>query len=78
MGEPRRKPEVNPQAAVALTAADAARAVKRVVPALDDDGKPTGETRLADVAEAEVFAWALRGDQVTVVTIDGQKLVGTL
>ena len=55
-----------------------AAAVKRIVPVLDDAGKPTGETKEVDVAEAEVLAWAVRGETVTVVTTDGQKLVGAL
>lgn len=69
---------------VALSAADAAAAVRRVVPVLDDAGKPLLDedgqplTKTVDVTEAEVFAWALRGETVTVVTTDGQKLVGSL
>lgn len=64
--------------AVELSAAEAAKAVTRVVPVLDDKGKPTEETEQVAVQEDEVLAWSLRGDRVTVVTIDGQKLVGTL
>ena len=64
--------------AVELSAADAAKAVTRVVPVLDEKGKPTEETEQIAVQEEEVLAWSLRGDRVTVVTIDGQKLVGTL
>lgn len=30
------------------------------------------------VTEGELLAWSLRGDTVTVVTTDGQKLVGEL
>lgn len=64
--------------AVTLTAAEAAKAVKREVPVVDKDGKATGETKAVSVGVDEVFAWSLRGDAVTVVTTDGQKLVGSL
>lgn len=30
--------------------------------------------RAARIAEADVFAWALRGDRLTVVTVAGQKI----
>ena len=30
------------------------------------------------VSEAEVLAWALRGQRVIVVTVDGQKIEGLL
>lgn len=75
MGDPAKKPEDIP--AVELTAAEAAKAVKRQVPALKD-GKPTGETREVPVKADELFAWAKRGDRVVVVTNDGQKLEGKL
>lgn len=65
-------------AAVTLSAADAAAAVKRIVPAMDEAGKPTGEMEEVAVDEAEILAWAVRGETVTVVTTDGQKLVGAL
>lgn len=64
--------------AVELTKADAAKAVKREVPVFDKDGKPNGETKAIKVAEEEVLDWAVRGNVVTVVTVDGQKLVGEL
>ena len=63
---------------VTLTAAEVAKAVKREVPVVDKDGKATGETKAVSVGVDEVFAWSLRGDAVTVVTTDGQKLVGSL
>lgn len=88
MGEPKKTPEVPtppappvvPQspAALELTAAEAAKAVKRSVPVIGEDGKPTGETEAVEVTEEEVHAWALRGQRVIVVTTDGQKLEGTL
>lgn len=65
-------------AAVELTAAEAAKRVFRTVPALGKDGKPTGETRQAEVGAGEVFDFAVRDGRVTVVTTDGQKLVGAL
>lgn len=56
----------------AITAAVAAKHVRRPVPILKDR-KPTGEFRQAPVRADEVFAHSLRGGVVTVVTIDGQK-----
>lgn len=67
-----------PPAVLELTAAEAAKAVKRLVPVIGEDGKPTGETEAVDVTEEEVYAWALRGQRVIVVTTDGQKLEGSL
>lgn len=64
--------------AVELTAAEAAKAVKRQVPEIGKDGKPTGEVKAVPVKADEIFAWAVRGDRVTVVTNDGQKLEGKL
>lgn len=64
--------------AVELTAKQAAAAVKRQVPVLDDKKKPTGKTKDVAVDESEVLSWAKRGDRVIVVTTDGQKLEGTL
>lgn len=61
-----------------LTAAEAAKLVAREVPATDKDGKPTGEKKKVPVKADEVLASKVRGDQVTVVTTDGQKLFGTL
>jgi hypothetical protein len=67
-----------PTAAVELTAAQAAKAVKRPVPVLDEKKKPTGKTKDVPVSEVEVLSWAKRGDRVIVVTTDGQKLEGRL
>lgn len=64
--------------AVELTAKQAAKAVKRQVPILDEKKKPTGKTKDVAVDESEVLSWAKRGDRVIVVTTDGQKLEGTL
>lgn len=58
-----------------MTAADAAKLVKREVPVLKD-GKPTDKTRLVPVKAEEVFAFRDHGDHVNVVTVDGQKLRG--
>lgn len=65
-------------AAVDLTAAQAAKAVKRSVSILDDKKKPAGKTKEVPVAEDEVLSWAKRGDRIVVVTTDGQKLEGKL
>lgn len=65
-------------AAVELTAAQAAKAVKRQVPILDEKKKPTGKTKEVAVGEDEVLSWAKRGDRIVVVTTDGQKLEGRL
>lgn len=60
-----------------LTAADAAKAVRRPVTeaVLDKEGKPTGETRTKHLAvkESEVLDFKDYGTHVVVVTIDGQK-----
>lgn len=61
-----------------LPAAEAAKLVRREVPEVGKDGKPTGKMVDKAVAAAEVFAVAVRGDVVTVVTTDGRKLVGEL
>lgn len=68
----------DPIAAKELTKADAAKLVKREVPALDKEtGKPTGETVEKALTEKEVFDFAVREDgTVVVVTVDGQKLFG--
>ncbi len=88
MGEPTQSPEntakaakapaakvktVEPGKAVELTAAEAAKVVFREVLIPDEAG-----TMQQAVTADEVFAWSLRGDTVTVVTTDGQKLVGQL
>ena len=64
--------------AVSITAAEAAKAVKRLVPVIAKDGGPTGDTKSAPVTQDEVLSWTVRGNTVTVVTSDGQKLVGEL
>lgn len=56
-----------------LTAAVAAKHVRRLVPVIKDR-KPTGELREAPVRADEVFAHSLRDGVVTVVTVDGKKL----
>jgi hypothetical protein len=65
-----------------LTAADAAKAVRRPViePVLDKDGKPTGETKTKQVAvkAEEVLDFKDHGTHVVVVTTDGQKLSSAL
>lgn len=67
-----------PPPALPLDKAGAGAAVFREKPVIGEDGKPTGETEAVPVAEDEVLAFAVRGDVVTVVTTDGQKLVGSL
>jgi hypothetical protein len=58
-----------------LTAATAAKRVKRVIlEAVDGKDKPR-ETRVA-VAEEEVLSFKDYGTHVVVVTVDGQKLTG--
>ncbi|MEW8522549.1 MAG: hypothetical protein AB2552_05800 [Candidatus Thiodiazotropha endolucinida] len=59
-----------------MTAIQAAKLVKREVPALDKDGKPTGKMKLVAVKAEEVFSFREYGDHVVVVTTDGQKLRG--
>lgn len=61
-----------------LTAAEAAKQVRRatVVPEVDKDGKPTGNTKTKHVAvkPEEVLDFKDHGTHVVVVTTDGQKL----
>lgn len=59
-----------------LTAAGAAKLVKREVQAVDEDGKPTGKTKLVEVKADEVLDFKEYDDRVVVVTVDGRKLVG--
>jgi len=59
-----------------MTAADAAKLVCRVAPALNKEGKPTGETKQIAVKASEVLSFCDYGDRVVVVTNDGQKLTG--
>lgn len=77
MGEPKKENPPN-EPAVELTAAEAAKAVKRPVPETGKDGKPTGKTVGVALKPDEVLSFSLRGKVVTVVTTDGQKLVGAL
>ena len=66
-------------AAKAMTAADAAKLVRRpvteVVDAKGEDGQPTKatRTRLVAIKVDEVLAFADNGTHVVVVTRDGQK-----
>ena len=77
--------EVQPQ----LTAADVAKLVKREVvevvidpktkqPKLDEHKRPVTRTVEVEVKADEVLDFVVRGDVVTVVTTDGQKLTGTV
>lgn len=68
--------EQTPQHRMDLTAAQAAKLVKRTAPETDKDGKPTGKDREIAVRPDEVLSCAVRGSTVTVVTVDGQKLTG--
>jgi DNA-binding LytR/AlgR family response regulator len=65
-----------------LTAAEAAKQVRRetVVPVVDKDGKPTGETKIKQIAvkAEEVLDFKDHGTHVVVVTTDGQKLSSAL
>ena len=54
-----------------LTAAEAAKRVKRTVQVADDDGKLT--TKDVAIKAAEVLAFKDYGTHVVVVTTDGQK-----
>ena len=69
---------VKAPAAVEVSAKDAAKAVKRLVPKLDEAGKDTGEFDSVEVTADELLSWAKRGDKIIVVTTDGQKLEGVL
>lgn len=60
-----------------LSKTDAAALVKREVPVLDEDRKPTGKMKKVEVGADEVLDFAVREDgTVVVVTVDGQKLFG--
>ena len=59
-----------------MTAKEAAALVRRTVPVIGKDGKPTGETKERAIREDEVFAFGDHGDHVVVVTVDGQKFIG--
>ncbi|MCU7934119.1 MAG: hypothetical protein KZQ99_04470 [Candidatus Thiodiazotropha sp. (ex Dulcina madagascariensis)] len=58
-----------------MTAAQAAKLVKREVPEIKG-GKPTGKTRQAPIKTDEVLAFREYDDHVVVVTHDGRKLRG--
>lgn len=61
-----------------MPAAEAARLVRREMPELGRDGRPTGRRIERAVLAVDVFAVAVREGQITVVTTDGQKLFGEL
>jgi DNA-binding LytR/AlgR family response regulator len=72
-----------------FTDADVAKLVKREVveviidpktkqPKLDEHKRPVTRTVEIEVKADEVLAFAVRGNEVTVVTVDGQKLLGNL
>lgn len=65
-------------AAVEVTAAEVIKRIKRLVPILDEKGKPTDKTKAVPLTEEELFAWTVRGTRLVVVTVDGQKLEGKL
>lgn len=70
------------------TKADVAKAVKRTVirpvldskknPVVDEKGMIKTEKVEVAVTEAEVLSYRVDGQNVVVVTTDGQKLTGTL
>jgi hypothetical protein len=81
MAEPKagNGAEAQPESGTQLTKADVAKLVKRAVPALDKEGKPTGKTTKVNIEAAEVFDFAVRDDgTVVVVTVDGQKFFGSV
>lgn len=73
-----------PEAATAMTKEGAAELVMRPVqrfgrdrkPVLDENKMPVFD--MVPVTPEEVFAFAVRGDEVTVVTVDGRKLKGVV
>jgi len=58
-----------------MTIDQAAKRVKRLVPELGKDNKPTGKTKEVPVTAKEVLSFKDYGYKVVVVTRDGQKLV---
>lgn len=73
--------------AQAFSRADAAKAVKRTtievvtdaktkLPIFDKDGAVKTKDTKVEVSADEVLDFAVRGGVVTVVTTDGQKLIG--
>ncbi len=75
MGDPADTP---PTPAVNLTAAEAAKCVFRERVKLDKEGKPTNEIEQIPLRADDVLDHAVRDDQVIVVTVIGEKLVGAL
>lgn len=65
-------------AAPALSPAQAAKLVKRQVPEIGEDRKPTGKLVDQAIRPDEVLDFAVRGDELTVVTIAGEKLTGVI
>lgn len=68
---PTPNAEADKAAAGKLTAADAAKRVKRTVQVADEDGKVT--TKDLAIKASEVLAFRDYGTHVVVVTTDGQK-----
>lgn len=59
-----------------LDKAAVAKLVKRSVPILNKNKKPTGKHKLISVGEKEIFAFKEYADHVIVCTVDGVKLRG--
>lgn len=59
-----------------LDKAAVAKLVKRKVPVLDRDKKPTKKTKLVAVSADEIFAFKEYDNHVVVCTVDGVKLHG--
>ncbi|NMG48288.1 hypothetical protein GO613_09265 [Azoarcus communis] len=57
-------------------AALAAKAVKRMVPEIGEDGKPTGKHVARAIEADEVLANRIDGETIIVVTVAGEKLTG--
>ena len=77
------KPKADEKTKKAMSRAEAAGLVYRLVPALDEKGQPkkakdgNAVTRKQDVPEKDVMSFADYGDRVVVVTTHGEKLVHT-
>lgn len=69
--ETQNPPSEANKAAGKLTAADAAKRVKRTVQVADEDGKVS--TKDVAIKASEVLAFKDYGTHVVVVTTDGQK-----
>ena len=76
MSDSKEKLDPNSPAVKALTAADAAKLVKRtvIVPSKEEGKDPT--TKEVSVGTDEVLDFKDYGDYVVVVTKDGQKFTG--